>query len=231
MSKSGAELAELVGSVGNRTEKLNTFVTLARSNLQKWLVWPEFDIIAAASEAAVVFMVFCSNAEREEAIRGWADAARERQSSKTRTTSGHFSALAAVYPMASTLAPEQDKTLICDAIMERWRNDVWTDTRACILQSLTGSDLLRQNTGVFLPLVAEGLDDYTTTARGDVGSHVRYEAIRATKSLWEGLDGEPDMTTQLVSVLFLRILRLAAEKLDRVRAEAQAALAVALKPT
>jgi hypothetical protein len=231
MSKSGAELAELVGSVGARTEKLDTFVTLARSNLQKWLVWPEFDIIAAASEAAVVFMVFCSNAERDEAIRGWADAARERQSSKTRTTSGHFSALAAVYPMASTLAPEQDKTLICDAIMERWRNDVWTDTRACILQSLTGSDLLRQNTGVFLPLVAEGLDDYTTTARGDVGSHVRYEAIRATKSLWERLDGEPDMTAQLVLVLFLRILRLAAEKLDRVRAEAQVALAVALKPT
>ena len=231
MSKSGDELAELVGSVGARTEKLSTFVALARSNLQTWLVWPEFDIISAASEAAVVFMVFCSNAERDEAIRGWADAARERQSSKTRTTSGHFSALAAVYPMASTLAPEQDKTLICDAIMERWKNDVWTDTRACILQSLTGSDLLRQNTGVFLPLVAESLDDYTTTARGDVGSHVRYEAIRATKSLWERLDGKPDMTAQLVSVLFLRILRLAAEKLDRVRAEAQAALAVALKPT
>ncbi|KAH6855689.1 tubulin folding cofactor D C terminal-domain-containing protein, partial [Chaetomium sp. MPI-CAGE-AT-0009] len=231
MSKSGAELAELVGSVGTRTEKLSSFVALARSNLQKWLVWPEFDIIAAASEAAVVFMVFCSNTERDEAIRGWADAARERQSSKTRTTSGHFSALAAVYSMASTLALEQDKTLICDAIVERWKNDVSTDTRACILQSLTGSDLLRQNTGVFLPLVAEGLDDYTTTARGDVGSHVRYEAIRATKSLWERLDGESGMTTQLVSVLFLRILRLAVEKLDRVRAEAQAALAVALKPT
>ncbi|EAQ87225.1 hypothetical protein CHGG_03844 [Chaetomium globosum CBS 148.51] len=230
MSKSGAELAALVGSVGDRTEKLSTFVALTRSNLQKWLVWPELDIITAASEAAVVFMIFCSNTERDEAIRGWADAARERQSSKTRTTSGHFSALAAVYPMASTLAPEQDKTLICDAIMERWKNDVWTDTRACILQSLTGSDLLRQNTGVFLPLVAEGLDDYTTTARGDVGSLVRYEAIRATKSLWERLDGESDMTAKLVSELFLRILRLAAEKLDRVRAEAQAALAVALKP-
>jgi hypothetical protein len=229
-SKSGAELAKLVDSVGTRTEKLSTFVALVRSNLQKWLVWPDLDITVAASEAAVVLNIFCTSTERDEAIRGWVDAARERQSSKTRTTSGHFSALAAVYPLASTLALERDKTLICDAVTERWRNDVWTDTRACILQSLTGSDLLRQNTGVFLGLVAEGLDDYTTTARGDVGSHVRFEAIRATKSLWERLDEGEETRGQLVSALFLRILRLAAEKLDRVRAEAQAALAVVLQP-
>jgi hypothetical protein len=229
-SKSGAELAKLVESAGTRTEQLRTFVALVRSNLQKWLVWPDLDIIAAASEAAVVLMTFCSADERDEAIRGWADAARERQSSKTRTTSGHFSALAAVYPLASTLALDDEKTLICDAITERWRIDTWTDTRACILQSLTGSELLRQNTDVFLRLVAEGLDDYTTTARGDVGSHVRFEAIRVTKSLWTNLGEDSAANVALVSGLFLRILRLAAEKLDRVRAQAQAALGVLLKP-
>ena len=229
-SKTGADLASLVGSVRARAEQLGAFVTLARSNLQKWLVWPDLDIIAAASEAAVVLVMFCSDAERDEAIRGWADAARARQSSKTRTTSGHFSALAAVYPLASTLALEEDKTQICDAITERWRTDMSTDTRVCIIQSLTGSDLLRQNTDVFLPLVAEGLNDYFTNARGDVGSLVRFEAIRATKSLWERLDEDSDdKVAPLVSGLFLCILRLAAEKLDRVRAEAQAALAVALR--
>ncbi|KAK4238218.1 tubulin folding cofactor D C terminal-domain-containing protein [Achaetomium macrosporum] len=231
MTKSGAELAKLVDSVGSRSEKLGSFVDVVRSNLQKWLVWPELDIIEAASEAAVILVIFCSNRERDEAIRGWADAARERQSSKTRTTSGHFSALAAVYPLASTLALEEDKMLICDAITERWRNDKDTDTRACILQSLTGSELLKQNTDVFLDLVAEGLDDYWTNARGDVGSHVRFQAIRATKSLWERLDEYSEAKVPLVSGLFLRILRLAAEKLDRIRAEAQAALAVALKPS
>ncbi|KAK4099368.1 hypothetical protein N658DRAFT_430041 [Parathielavia hyrcaniae] len=229
-TRTGDELAQLVNAVGARTEKLDTFVALVRANLQKWLVWPDIEIISAASEAAVVLMVFCSDAERDEAIRGWAEAARERQSSKTRTTSGHFSALAAVYPMASTMAPEQDRTLICDAITERWRNDVWTDTRACILQSLTGSDLLKQNTDVFLDLVAQGLDDYTTTAQGDVGSHVRFQAIRATRSLWETLEEDPGASKPLVGGLFLRILRLAAEKLDRVRAEAQASLTVVLKP-
>ncbi|KAK4246532.1 tubulin folding cofactor D C terminal-domain-containing protein [Corynascus novoguineensis] len=229
-SRSGDELAKMVESVGARSEKLSAFVALVSSNLQKWLVWPEIDIINAASEAAVVLMIFCTNAERDEAIRGWADAARARQSSKTRTTSGHFSALAAVYPLASTLALEQDKTLICDAITERWRNDTSTDTRACILQSLAGSDVLRQNVRLFSDLLGEGLDDYTTTARGDVGSHVRFAALRATRSLWERLDDDLDTRTQIMSTLFLRILRLAAEKLDRVRAEAQAALAAVLKP-
>ncbi|KAK4125491.1 hypothetical protein N657DRAFT_631786 [Parathielavia appendiculata] len=229
-TKTGDELAQLVNVVGARTEKLGTFIALVRANLQKWLVWPDLEIVSAASEAAVVLMIFCSDAERDEAIRGWAEAARERQSSKTRTTSGHFSALAAVYPMASTMALEEDETLICDAITERWRNDVWTDTHACILQSLTGSELLKQNTDVFFDLVAQGLDDYTTTAQGDVGSHVRLQAIRATKSLWEMLDEDPGTKVPLVGGLFLRILRLAAEKLDRVRAAAQAALAVVLKP-
>lgn len=239
-SKSGNELAQLAQTFGQRPEKLSNIVTLVRANLQKWLGWQEPEIIAAASEAAVVLMLVCSDAERDEAVRDWASAARERHSAKTRTTSGHFSALAAVYPIASTLALDGDKkTLICDAVVERWRNDAKTDTRACILQSLTGSDLLGQNTDVFLGLVAEGLDDYTTNAQGDVGSHVRVQAIRATKSLWERrlLDDSSSLVAAasevppppLVSELFLRILRLAAEKLDRVRSEAQAALALALK--
>lgn len=229
MSRSGTELSQLVSSVNQRPDTLSTFIALVRSNLQKWLVWQEQDIIDAASEAAVVLIIFCTHAERDEAIKGWADAARARQSSKTRTTSGHFSALAAVYPMASTLALEEDKTQVCDAILERWRTDVETDTRACILQSLTGTELLRQNINVFLGIIAEGLDDYHTNARGDVGSHVRLQAIRATKSLWERLDGSADAKS-FASGLFLRILRLAAEKLDRVRVEAHAALVLALKP-
>ncbi|KAL2158608.1 hypothetical protein VTH06DRAFT_4090 [Thermothelomyces fergusii] len=232
VSKSGDELAEIVQSVntGSDDDKLRSFVALAGSNLQKWLGWPDTDIFNTASEAAVVYMIFCTNAERDAAIRGWADAARARQSSKTRTTSGHFSALAAVYPMASVLAPEQDRMLICDALVERWKNDASTDTRACILQSLAGSELLRRNVSLFSDLLGEGLDDYTTTARGDVGSHVRVAAIRATRSLWEKPDDDIETKGQLTSALFLRMLRLAAEKLDRVRAEAQAALAVVLKP-
>lgn len=222
----GADIPRLAELAGPRPEKVSTFVDLVGSNLQKWLARQEQDLISAASEAAVVLLIFCDKAEREQVVRAWAEAVRQRPAAKAGTVTGHFSALAASYPMLSTM--EADKTLLYDAIKERWRNDRMVETRASILQSLTGSDLLRQNAEVFIGLVAEGLDDYTTTARGDIGSHVRLQAIQATKSLWTRLDCRD--TAPPVSGLFLRILRLAAEKLDRVRVEAQAALALALKP-
>ncbi|KAK3900588.1 tubulin folding cofactor D C terminal-domain-containing protein [Staphylotrichum tortipilum] len=234
-SKTGGELAHLVPPTtledASATGKLTTFSTLARTALQSWLVYPDLEIIAAAASAAVVLLLFTHPASaRDATIRDWADAARARQSSKTRTTSGHFAALAAVYPVATALlrgAGDGEGDLICDAVVERWRGDPATDTRACIMQGLAGSELLRGRVGVLGGLVAEGLDDYTANARGDVGANVRYEAIRATRALWEGGLEEGG----LVEGLFLRILRLAAEKLDRVRAQAQAALAVVLKPS
>ncbi|KAL2266891.1 hypothetical protein VTJ83DRAFT_4168 [Remersonia thermophila] len=256
---SGTELAALARS-SDANATLDTFATLARSNLQRWLTSPEPEIIAAASDAAVVLALASRSADRDAVIRGWADAARARLSSKTRTTSGHFSALAAVYPLAATTAAagcdEEEKELIRDALVERWKADTWTDTRACILQSLvagvggnsinvTGTGpgtissegwsgpllLLRQNAEVFVKLVSEGLDDYTTTARGDIGSNVRYEALRVTRALWADMDANfgQEERERLVSALLLRVLRLAAEKLDRVRAQAQATLAMLLK--
>ncbi|GAP82611.2 putative tubulin-folding cofactor D [Rosellinia necatrix] len=75
--------------------------------------------------------------------------------------------------------------------------------------------------------VGEGLDDYTTNARGDIGSHVRLEAIKATKTLWQAQYGNKDLVVRL----FPQILRLAAEKLDRVRAEAKSTLEAILQPS
>ncbi|KAK8079801.1 hypothetical protein PG997_007619 [Apiospora hydei] len=78
-----------------------------------------------------------------------------------------------------------------------------------------------------------GLDDYTTTARGDIGSHVRLEAIKATKTLWEQIvdDHDPNGLYGSIASLLPSMLRLAAEKLDRVRIEAQAAVALILSPS
>ncbi|KAK7997016.1 hypothetical protein PG989_005056 [Apiospora arundinis] len=68
-----------------------------------------------------------------------------------------------------------------------------------------------------------------------LGSHVRLEAIRATKTLWEQIgdedgSGEPFVSGSIASLL-PSMLRLAAEKLDRVRIEAQAAVALLLFPS
>lgn len=230
ISKSGTEVSQLADALGSRTKSLERLVELIKSNVQNWLLRPEDEVVTPASRAGLILLVFCCKSEREKVIREWAEAVRTRLSGRNSTAGGFFAALVMSYSIVSTLdLQDQDKALICDSILERWATDKDTDTRVLMLRSITGSELLEQNIDVFLDLVAEGLDDYTTNARGDVGSLVRFRAVKATTALWESfLKGDDKL--QVVSSLFLRILRLAAEKLDRVRAEAQVALAAALSP-
>lgn len=231
-AKSGTEISGLIAQMTPRPEQVRTIAGLSKANLAKWLIRPEQEIICVASEAALVLLIFCEDAERENVVREWADAVRHRPSGRATTASGYFSALAMSYSVLATLkVAEQDKSLMCNAFVERWESDNDVDTRVSILSSLTQSDILRENIDTFLELIIAGLDDYTTNARGDVGSLVRLQAIKATKFLWERLDQLPtNEPLRVVSALFLRILRLAAEKLDKVRAEAQTALALVLKP-
>ena len=117
-------------------------------------------------------------------------------------------------------------TQVCEALRERWEQDIDIETRVAILDSLIDRRILKENVQHFLSVISDGLDDYTTNARGDIGSHVRLAAIKATKTIWEAQIYNENM----VSAVFPRILRLAAEKLDKVRAEAQSALAMVLEP-
>ncbi len=201
---------------------------------------PEEDVTAVTSAAALVLLIYSEPQDRgalksrESLIRHWADKVRHPPTSRTGSGVGFFFALTMAYPILGHLpgGTSQDNALICSAILDRWATDKKTETRVSLLQALTQGGFLRHNVHQYLDLLAEGLDDYTTTARGDVGSHVRLQAVRATKSLWESIGGAglPEEVLQAtVSRLFLRVLRLAAEKLDRVRVEAQAALALTLQ--
>ncbi|KAK4196315.1 putative tubulin-specific chaperone D [Triangularia verruculosa] len=230
IEENAGEITQLVKALGERQGPVKEFVRLARTYFAKWLLTQDPDLITPAADAALIMLIFSNDSEREEIVKEWAGIVRHRPtSSRVATWGGHFSALAMSYSIASTLLTFQIKKLICDAFVERWNTDLFTDVHVAVLQSLTRSNsksgLLRDNTDIFLPLIAEGLDDYTTTAQGDVGSMVRFQAIRATKALWTESPSGP-----LVDGLILRILRLAAEKLDRVRAEAQVALSLVLKP-
>ncbi|KAJ8124116.1 hypothetical protein ONZ43_g91 [Nemania bipapillata] len=93
------------------------------------------------------------------------------------------------------------------------------------MQSLIDKSVLKLEPLSFIGIIAEGLDDYTTNAQGDIGSLVRLEAIRATKTLWQ----TRECNQELVAPLFPQLLRLAAEKLDRVRAEAKLTLTAVLQ--
>ncbi|KZL79478.1 beta-tubulin cofactor d [Colletotrichum incanum] len=233
-----------VDALNKIPDNLASLVSTFKHVVNTGLARPEKEAVSASSEAALVLLIFSRAEERRRIIEEWASAVRQRPTSRTGNDTGVLFALTMAYPVTTTFGAlgVDEQGLVCDTILTRWAGDNDIETRVAILQSLSQSGMLRDRALVFLDLLAEGLNDYTTNARGDVGSHVRLEALRATKSLWRvafaedsprdggaAPDGTDTWLPVAVSRLFLRILRLAAEKLDRVRTEAHAVLALTLE--
>ncbi|TQN65144.1 Tubulin-specific chaperone D [Colletotrichum shisoi] len=233
-----------VDALGKIPDAVVSLVSTFNHVVNAGLARPEREAIEASSEAALVLLSFSGAEERRRIINQWASTVRQRSTSRTQNDTGIISALTMAYPVTTTFgAPEsEEQSLVCETILTRWAGDNDIETRVAILQSLSQSGVLRDRAMVLMGLLAEGLNDYTTNARGDVGSHVRLEALRATKALWKvalgedssgsgaaATDGADSWLPVAISRLFLRILRLAAEKLDRVRTEAHAVLALTLE--
>lgn len=137
------------------------------------------------------------------------------------------------------------------AIRDQWAKAKTIEDRIVCLRALhePSESLLTEGFGRFGPidghaqarkfvtLVAEGLDDYTCDSRGDVGSLVRIESLKCAHKLFQGVrerykikeagkDWYRVEEGKKYGVLFGKVLRLAAEKLDKVRTEAQKTLSV-----
>ncbi|KAI1763742.1 tubulin folding cofactor D C terminal-domain-containing protein [Hypoxylon sp. FL1150] len=211
----------------DRSEQFIEFLASLQNTLKIWLGRNETEVIQATSKAAMVLLVFCDQTRRKAIIEEWSDNVLPPQMARSQHGNGIFHVLARAYQLQRNEPDILGGIPVTSALGLRWARDSDVETRVAILQSLVGRLVLKERAYDFLSVVSEGLDDYTTNARGDIGSHVRLEAIKATKTVWEA-NGEDK---QLVLTLFPRILRLAAEKLDRVRAEAQSALALLLHPS
>ncbi|KAI6313921.1 hypothetical protein MCOR34_005118 [Pyricularia oryzae] len=236
------------GSKNTQGTSLHEYLLVVQAAVSEWLGRAEQEVIDATSVASLILLILLGDCEQGELksaqslLAKWTQLARQKPtSSRAGIGAGYFFALTMAHrviprPSAQpTEAWHADATssLITGPLVDRWRADASTEVRVAILQSLTGagSSLLRENMSVLLVLVTEGLDDYTVTARGDVGSHVRLQAIKVTKGLWKAIEGSSPGDEKLeiaFLTLFPKILRLSAEKLDKVRAEAQTALALAL---
>ncbi|TLS29270.1 hypothetical protein PpBr36_00928 [Pyricularia pennisetigena] len=227
---------------------LHEYLLVVQAAVNEWLGRSEQEVIDAASVASLILLIFLGDGERGELesakslLAKWAQLARQKPtSSRAGIGAGYFFALTMAHRVIPRPGPQPTEawdadatsSLITGPLVDRWRADASTEVRVAILQSLTGSgsSLLRDNMSTLLVLVTEGLDDYTVTARGDVGSHVRLQAIKVTKGLWKAIEGSSPGDEKLevaFLTLFPKILRLSAEKLDKVRAEAQTTLALAL---
>lgn len=94
------------------------------------------------------------------------------------------------------------KIVIHGLVRHKFSDDVFRSTISNILEGLLVS-----------------LNDYTITERGDVGSLVRIEALDALKALYDSKK-PAKYDPELVQKCHSAVLRLALEKLDKVRLEA-----------
>lgn len=86
-------------------------------------------------------------------------------------------------------------------------------------ESNTHTDFLLAATDDIVDHFIGFLNDYTTDRRGDVGSLIRLEAIRAAKTILQKGSGLGIRSGRIKKVIGC-LCRLAAEKLDKVRVQA-----------
>ncbi|TFB03782.1 Tubulin-specific chaperone D [Trichoderma ghanense] len=201
-----------------------------RGVIRNWLSRGEQETAESASTAGLMLLLLSSQEERDQTLEQWAQLIAVKPGSRsTATGNGYFRVMAMAQPLAHTSLENNGSDIVSSAFLERWRVDSEVETRVAILHSLLSSRILKDRPTVFLNLLAEGLNDYTTTARGDEGSLVRFQTLKAIHVLWEDIG---DSTTRMnwvdVSVrkLIYNILRLSAEKLDRVRRVAKDVVAL-----
>lgn len=212
---------------GNKLERV---LPVLRTALLSWLNKSETEVVDAAAPASTILFLFSKPEEQTEFLQELMEVITNPKVNRKPHGHGYYFALSQAYHVAATL-PEDKQTLVqvIETLKSRWSSEKEIESRVALLQSLGGKDILRNQVREFIPMISAGLDDYTTNARGDIGSHVRLEALKATRTVWESFTttGERD-TNSLVLEIFPKVLRLAAEKLDRVRIEAQATLGLLL---
>lgn len=163
-------------------------------------------------------LLWLDEMEREEVIQQWIKIIHEDQGGRVGQDKGF---LYVIWDGLLVAGPLQDE--ICKGLHKRWNSGHDIESRSTILQRLAKSSVLDTHAAIFADMIADGLDDYTTNARGDVGSLVRIEAVGAAGRIWRNGLPKAEETGGVVifQSLFGKVLRLAAEKLDKIRAEAQ----------
>lgn len=231
-----AELVDLVSSFDDADvagREAAGLVPVLGEIVPTWLEAVEEDALNAASESALVFLILSKPDDRAATIQEWADLVRVR-TPRLRNPSGYFHALSMAYPVSQgvTTSDGQKHEVGCEALLQRWASETDIETKSLLLRSLRQSDILRKQPLLFLDVLEQSLNDYTTTSRGDVGSHLRLGALKAISTLWQNLATAPpsdhSWLEKTVERLFLSVLRLAGEKLDRVRNQAYRTLSLTL---
>jgi tubulin-specific chaperone D len=181
--------------------------------------------LAACADAA--FELFCrlQASQRVALVANWLDHRRGRDPSFS--CKGRILALGTVYRTlpadAKDAEPKNEGSRgTVFAQLSDFSQGEWPiETQVIALRSLTSTIRHLEQENIQEPLCA-GLDNYTNDQRGDVGSLARLEAVKGTSALMEELTqkGSHLSHQRAVQPLVQRVVRLAGEKLDKLRFEA-----------
>lgn len=173
-----------------------------------------------------------SPVQKDELVSEWLSKLENEASYNGLRCSGHAIALGAAYSLLgdedTTSPPTEKQASIVEILAFRCTAAVAIEARTVALQAF---DVMLRNcrnplsAGPLYPGVKDkiadalhiGLNDYTVTERGDVGSLVRLEALSTAGTAWETglLNG-----STYEENLHADVLRLSLEKLDKVRLRA-----------
>ena len=223
-------LVSSLDALNSRPPQVQRLLAELRAAIPQWFSREEADAVDSSSLAALLLLFFSNAGERKSVLQDLAEAVRDKPTSRSASHGeAYFRTLALAQPLTKTSGTTPgEEDLVCDTLISRWNAVNHVETRVAILQALTSSRILQDKPAVFVELLSNGLNDYTTTARGDVGSHVRVQALRAVQGLWESSEtggATSGWERDSAASLFYNTLRLASEKLDRIRPKAQAAIA------
>ncbi|KAI5257242.1 hypothetical protein E4T42_01275 [Aureobasidium subglaciale] len=108
--------------------------------------------------------------------------------------------------------------IIRTAPLTEWRSIALRAIDLIMQADILGDDVYQS----LVSALDTGLNDYTITERGDVGSLVRTEAVICVQQMWRSKRGQVDPTSS--QLLRGNIIRLALEKMDKVRLRAASCL-------
>lgn len=176
---------------------------------------------AAAANAAVIRL--CSEKEQADFLPGWLPAKLERRRTAF-TSKGRLKSLALVYPLIVSLPSSELPKQILVFLTQLVQSELPIETRVSAVTSIetilsVGKYCTAIHHEMLFAAILHGLNDYTSDQRGDVGSLLRLASIDAVRAL-----RSERLQSGSGNQMLQAIIRLAAEKLTKVRAAAWSCL-------
>ncbi|PGH00269.1 hypothetical protein GX51_05872 [Blastomyces parvus] len=174
---------------------------------------PDDIAIEASSQAASDLFMLLPNSKKSEVVQKWFSNIQD--SWRLETGRGQIGALGAVFKRIPTSG--EGRQLIIDRLIDCTGAEEKIAKRSSAVNCLATGVLPEIDDVEYLSGYFKAfLNDYTTDRRGDVGSFIRLEAIEAVNIIIRS-KVPPGPTPAYLKDLMGCVVRLAAEKLDKVR--------------